>query len=153
MIIAMQEPSAAGAQAAMDKDAIEAGGVALPPNPHALHFAPAYGQHMMQPQPHMAALEHQFAQFGLRDNNGSDHTATSTNHATDSSENNDTEHGATNEGEESEGEPVKLFVGQVPKSLNEEGTCSVCEQIWKDHDRWRFCGEGQVRRAFAFDAV
>jgi hypothetical protein len=134
MIIAMQEPSAAGAQIAMDKDPIEAG-VAIPPNPHALHYAPAYGQHIMHPPPHMAALEHQFAQFGLQDNNGSDHTANSTNHATDSSENNDdTEHGATNEGEESEGEPVKLFVGQVPKSLNEEGTYPIPNRLER---RWR----------------
>jgi hypothetical protein len=106
----MQEPTAAGPQAAMDKDSGD-DGVGLPPIPQAHHYAPAYG-HMMHPPPHMV-LEHQFAQFGLQDNTGSDHTATSTNHATDSSENNDTEHGATNEGEESEGEPVKLFVGQV----------------------------------------
>lgn len=113
MIIAMTEPSAAGAQTAMDKDSGETG-VGLPPNPHAQHYAPAYG-HIMHPPPHMA-LEHQFAQFGLQDNNGSDHTANSTNHATDSSENNDTEHGATIEGEDPEGEPVKLFVGQVCNS-------------------------------------
>jgi len=63
--------------------------------------------------PGMMALEHHFGQFGLHEHPANDQLANS-NH-NDSSENNTS---SANEGEESDDDPVKLFVGQVRALLH-----------------------------------
>ena len=81
---------------------------------------PLMGQHHPHQHLGMIGLEQQFAQFGLHP---SEHGSSLADSGHDSSENN-TEN---NEGEETEEEPLKLFVGQV--RLPFDDACQVLLQF------------------------